>query len=339
MRCFLRVTRNSILAGIFTLFYVQASAGMPAPSRSEISRNQLIDGQKATLRDLLIQLKNKYKVNILFDDGLVNQPANRALLTGSATLEQSLTRILQPHKLYFKKVSEDVYVITREKETRSRSTTIEIDSSVREEAFPSLADKSKEARVVPQLENLNLGTPSSDRSVGGKVTDEKGEPLPGVNILLKGTTRGLTTDVNGYFSIDVPNGEAVLVFSFVGYLSREVVVGSRTNVDVSLVVDQKSLEEVVVVGYGTQKKADLTGAVGTVSGNDILSRRTVKATDALQGAVSGVTVSRSGSRPGSNASIRIRGVTTIGDSNPLVIIDGIPGDIYNTSGKWDHLLS
>ncbi len=324
MRCFLRVTRNSILATIFTFFYVQASIGMPIPSSPEIAHNQSIDGHRATLRDLLIQLKNKYKVNILFDDGLVNQPANRALLTGNATLEQSLTRILKPHKLYFKKVSEDVYLITREKEAKSRSITIEIDSLVREEAFPGLPDKSKEARVIPQLESLNLETPSSDRSVRGKVTGEKGEPLPGVNILLKGTTRGLTTDINGYFSIDVPNGDAVLVFSFVGYLSQEVVVGSRTSVEVSLKVDEKALEEVVVVGYGTQSRQTMTTSISKLDTEVLKNGVFSNPASALQGTIPGLRVINTSGQPGSSPSILLRGGASINSPGaPLVLVDGI----------------
>lgn len=313
------------MATIFTFFYVQASIGMPVPSSPEIAHNQLIDGHMATLRDLLIQLKNKYKVNILFDDGLVNQPANRALLTGNATLEQSLTRILKPHKLYFKKVSEDVYLITREKETKSRSTTTEIDSFVREEAFPGLPDRSNEARAIPQLESLNLETPSSERSVEGKVTDEKGEPLPGVNVLLKGTTRGLTTDVNGYFSIEVPNGEALLVFSFVGYQNQELVVGERRTFDVLLKPENNALDEVVVIGYQTVRKGDVSTAISSISEKDIQDIPVVNVSQALIGKIPGLTLQQTSGAPGNAPVMRIRGSGSISSgNNPLYVIDGYP---------------
>lgn len=324
------------MATIFTFFYVQAPAGTPTPSQSEISHNQLIDGQKSTLRDLLIQLKNKYKVNILFEDGLVNQPANRALPSGNATLEQSLTRILQPHKLYFKKVSEDVYVITREKEAKSRPAIIKIDSLAREEAFPGLPDKSEDARVIPQPESLNPGVPSPDRPVRGKVTDEKGEPLPGVNILLKGSQRGTTTDINGEFSINIPDNEAVLVLSFVGYLTEEIQVGSQSVVDLSLKVDEKSLEEVIVVGYGTQKKVNMTGAVSSVDFENqaLQSRALTNVSTMLAGMSSGIRVQQQNGLPSdnNNASLNVRGVGSLNNSSaPLIVVDGQVADINSVS--------
>lgn len=104
----------------------------------------------------------------------------------------------------------------------------------------------------------------ADRTVKGKVTDETGEPLPGVSIVIKETRHGMTTDANGLFSIVVPDENAVLVFSFVGYLNQEVMVGARSAIDIEMEVDEKSLEEVVVVGYGTQKRRDVTGAIASV---------------------------------------------------------------------------
>jgi len=160
--------------------------------------------------------------------------------------------------------------------------------------------------------------------VSGTVLDESEQPLPGASILVKGTSTGTVTDIDGEYQINVPDQDAVLVFSFLGYITREESLNNRQVIDVTLEPDMSELGEVVVVGYGTQKKSDLTGAVATIGGRDLADRRTPNVSQALQGQVSGVMVTRSNNAPGSSANIRIRGVTTIGDSNPLIIMDGVP---------------
>ncbi|RAW00543.1 SusC/RagA family TonB-linked outer membrane protein [Pseudochryseolinea flava] len=160
--------------------------------------------------------------------------------------------------------------------------------------------------------------------VTGTVIDDTGSPLPGVNVLIKGTTRGTTTDSDGKFVINVDSENDVLVFSFIGYEMKEVVVGKQTDISVTLASDITSLEEIVVVGYGTQKKSDLTGAVGTVKTEEIQERQAPSVSQALAGRVSGVNVSVNSGRPGGQSSIRIRGFSSISTSNnPLYVIDGV----------------
>ncbi|MBB3839637.1 TonB-linked SusC/RagA family outer membrane protein [Runella defluvii] len=164
-----------------------------------------------------------------------------------------------------------------------------------------------------------------DRNITGTVSDEKGVGLPGVSILVKGTQRGTNTDVNGNYRLSIPDDNIILVFSFVGYLSQEINVANQTSLTISLKPDTKSLEEVVVVGYGVQKKKDLTGAVSTINSEMFKERKETQVAQALQGAMSGVMVSRSGANGAmGGATIRIRGITTIGSSDPLVIVDGVP---------------
>jgi TonB-linked SusC/RagA family outer membrane protein len=165
---------------------------------------------------------------------------------------------------------------------------------------------------------------SQTSSVSGTVQDENNEPLPGASILLKGTTTGAVTDVDGKFNLDVSGANPVLVVSFLGYLTQEIAVNNRSNINVQLMADLSELGEVVVVGYGTQKKSDLTGAISTLGGRDLAERRTPNISQALQGAVPGVMVTRNNNAPGSSATIRIRGITTIGNSDPLIIMDGVP---------------
>jgi TonB-linked SusC/RagA family outer membrane protein len=163
--------------------------------------------------------------------------------------------------------------------------------------------------------------------ITGKVTDENGSALPGVTVTLKGTTTVVGTDNNGAFRIEVPNDQAVLVFSFVGYASKEVSVSGKSVINVSLRSDSKSLNEVVVVGYGTQKRANVTGAVSSVSGKTISALPVGGVDQALQGRVAGLTVTNNGS-PGTAPIVQIRGVSSVGyGSDPLYIIDGFPGSI------------
>lgn len=162
--------------------------------------------------------------------------------------------------------------------------------------------------------------------ITGTVVDSNGEAVIGANVLVKGTTNGTITDIDGKFSLEVPEG-AMLLVSYIGYGDYETKVGNQSNLSITLKEDSQALDELVVVGYGTMKKNDLTGAVGAVKGDDLASRRTTQLSTALQGATSGVLVTRDNSAPGATASIKIRGVTTIGETSPLVIIDGVPGDI------------
>lgn len=165
-----------------------------------------------------------------------------------------------------------------------------------------------------------------DRTVTGTVRDENNAGLPGVSVVLKGTQRGTTTNTEGRFELTVPDmGSPVLVFSYVGYLSQEITIGTQTTLNIPLIPDTKALEEVVVVGYGVQRKKDLTGAVSTINSEMFKERKETQVAQALQGAMSGVMVTRNGANGAmGGATIRIRGVTTIGNSDPLVIVDGVP---------------
>ena len=169
------------------------------------------------------------------------------------------------------------------------------------------------------------------KTITGTVVDPNGEAVIGANVLVKGTTNGTITDMDGKFSLEVPEG-AMLLVSYIGYGDYETKVGNQSNLSITLKEDSQALDELVVVGYGTMKKKDLTGAVGAVKGESLAARKTTQLSNALQGAVAGVTVTRDNSAPGATAgSIKVRGVTTIGDTSPLVIIDGIPGSINDVN--------
>lgn len=174
---------------------------------------------------------------------------------------------------------------------------------------------------------------SADQTVSGKVTDEKGAGLPGVSVVLKGTQKGATTDGEGSYSLVVPTSQnAVLVFSFVGYISQEVAVGNQSTVNVSLAVDSKSLNEVVVVGYQAQSRRKLLSSVATVSGKDLNERVATNPTTLLQGKLPGLQVIQGSGEPGNEGvQLRIRGITTFSGagSDPLIIVNGLPGSLTN----------
>ncbi len=163
-------------------------------------------------------------------------------------------------------------------------------------------------------------------SITGTVTDEAGDPMPGVNIIVKGTFTGVVTDIDGKYTINAPSEQSILVFSFVGYLTEEIPVSGQRNITVKLVEDTQQLEEVVVVGYGTMKKRDLTGSVSNIRSDKLLDRPAVNAGQALQGRFAGVDIIQNSGVPGGELRIRVRGDNSISSSSdPLWVVDGIVG--------------
>ncbi|WP_223809014.1 SusC/RagA family TonB-linked outer membrane protein [Rufibacter hautae] len=168
-------------------------------------------------------------------------------------------------------------------------------------------------------------------TVRGKISDEKGTGMPGVTVMLKGTTSAAPSASDGTYAIELPDGNGTLVFSFMGYKPLEVAVNNRTTIDVSLVPDAESLDEVVVVGYGTQKKSDLTGSVSAVSSEEFNVGPQLSPQQLIQGKMAGVNISQNSGKPGASNTVRIRGGTSLtGSNDPLYVIDGVP--ISTSSG-------
>lgn len=173
-----------------------------------------------------------------------------------------------------------------------------------------------------------LSMAAQDRTVSGKVLDAKQQPLVGVAVLVEGTTKGVTTAENGEFSVEIAQGEAVLNVTCLGYISQKVKVpASQENITVYLQEDAIMLDEAVVIGYGTQKRVNLTGAVATVGSKELENRVAHSLTNMLQGSVAGLNITTSSGKPGSSPSINVRGVTSINGADPLVLIDGAVGDL------------
>lgn len=175
---------------------------------------------------------------------------------------------------------------------------------------------------------------AQERTVTGTVTADQEGPLPGVNVTVQGTTTGVMTDANGTYSLKVPGPSAVLVFSSIGYVSQNVTVGDQTTINVVLVSDVQALQEVVVTGYSTQRRRDLTGSVGVVETEQLTAIPTGNVTNQLQGQTSGLTVVGSG-QPGETSRVRIRGFSSFENNDPLYIVDGVPTQDISTLNPND----
>ncbi len=185
-------------------------------------------------------------------------------------------------------------------------------------------DKSTINKKEKHLQDEDLEADQSQkRTITGKVSDERGKSLPGASVVVKGTTVGVTTDMDGYYSLEIPDNAEMLVFSFVGMQTLEIPVSGKTSIDVSMEENAIGIDEVVAVGYGKMKKSDLTGAVAIIKSDDIAYKATANAAQALQGKVAGLQVTNSGS-PGSSPVIRVRGLGSVrSDTEPLFVVDGV----------------
>ncbi len=185
------------------------------------------------------------------------------------------------------------------------------------------------------LENSLREAPVAIRVSGKVVSDEDGEGIPGVTVRVKGTSQGTITDFEGNFSLEVPSEESVLLISSIGFVTQEVTVGNQTTFNITLESDLKQLEEVVVVGYGTQEKKDITGSVASVGGESIAERGTVSPMQAVQGQVAGVDISTGSGRAGAGFDIQIRGQNSLAGGDPLFVVDGVIVDNINFLNPQD----
>ncbi|GAA0878214.1 TonB-dependent receptor [Algoriphagus jejuensis] len=279
------------------------------------------------LKDGLTSLEKQFDVSIAFKDDLVAQKQIRTTKKNFQTVEEGLKEILKGSGLTYEKAGSGFFVIFPVKGKKPMGLTpLESPLTATMTAHSSSAGI-KGLDVTNRSDQLRR----YDVTVTGKVTDENGNGFPGVNILVKGTSTGAVTNTNGDFSINAPDGNATLVFSFVGYISQEVTVQNRSVVNVMMEVDESNLEEVVVTALGIEKSAKSLGfATSKVKSEELTINRTPNLMNALQGKVAGVNISGLGTGPGGTSKIRIRGQSSIsGQNNPLIVINGVPIDNTN----------
>lgn len=258
----------------------------PAHSQNEIKLSlKLIE---VKINEVLDEVEKNSSLHFVFDNSLLNYNKLFTIVENQISIKDLLTKISYQSQLRFKQVNDNINV-----------------------------------KVVEEIESVQPIAESEEIEITGKVSDKSGLPLPGVTVTVLGSSIGTVTDIDGRYTIEVSDG-ALLVFSFIGMKPRRVEIGSRTTIDVVMEEDISSLEEVVVVGYGTQKRSDITGSVGVVSAKEFEDEPIVQVGQALQGKVAGVQVSQNSGAPGSGLLIRVRGTGTVNNAEPLYVIDGNP---------------
>ncbi|CAN5608555.1 TonB-dependent receptor [soil metagenome] len=302
-------------------------------STNELAKNNNKDQQteQKNLKNVLSELEHKYNVSILFRTDLDEKISISSEDRFLSTLENELNHILLPNGFLFEKVKEDFYVVKKSTEERHQIVKIENNRSntdifKRSEYLNIDRIASKNSNIIRELQQF---------AVSGTVTSaEDNESIPGVNVLVRGTSIGAITDINGAYTINAPDGNATLVFTYVGFESQEVPINGRSTINVSINPDLRQLQEVVVVGYGSVRKSDLTGSVSSVSEKEIREVPVASLDHALQGRAPGVQVTQNNSAPGGSVSVRVRGGNSVVSGNePLYVIDGFP--IYPNDGNFN----
>lgn len=277
------------------------------------------DNERSELKTFLSSLERKFGVYFTFESGVVQGKYIPVEVTITDDLEETLLKVLNPLHLKFKKISDKYYTIYPRDEGRREKGEASAMGRLQRPDSPAIAflyHRGREEAYTFQTQAL---------TVSGSVMDENNQPLPGASVLEKGTTNGTTTDASGKYTLSIHDENSVLVFSFIGYASQEIAVNGRTTINVSLTQGMHSLEEVVVIGYGTQRKEDLTGAISQMSADDLDAYPVFSVSQAFKGRAPGVMVTQNSGRPGGEVSVRIRGDNSIiGNNEPLYVVDGFP---------------
>ncbi len=299
----IRLMRITVLQCFLVCFFGGISWAIDGKAQAALSQKITLDIQNQEVKNVLKHLEKQTNVKFVFSSKLIQSNRKATIKVNDALLSSVLDQLLKPLQLEYK-VSDDLIIIKPDK------TPLKVSDPVSQNNDPTLV--------------------TAERTIQGVVKEESGTALPGVSIVVKGTQNGTLTDVSGKYSLNIPEGDATLIFSFVGFLSQEVVLGANESlVNITLKTDDKALEEVVVVGYGTQKKESLTGAIATVTSKDldrVHGGSTVSS--GLAGKIAGVTFRMPDGRPGAGANIQIRNM-----GNPLYVIDGIQQD----AGQFNNL--
>lgn len=251
-----------------------------------------------------------------------SQVTTVSIKTGQMRLTELFTLIEQQSEFLFFYVDADVKDVEVNLKTRSNK----IDDIL------SQALKGTNLTYIINDRNVNIlkrqEIQQQTKLITGVVTDQNGDPIIGANVIVKGTTNGTITDIDGKYSLNVAPTE-ILIVTYIGYNREEIKIEGRSVINIRMTEDTQTLDEVVVIGYGTARKIDLTGSTSSLGGDKLKMKNTPQLSSQLQGQMAGVQITRSSGDPTSGATIRVRGVTTLSTNDPLVIVDGVPGDINN----------
>ncbi|WP_266366316.1 SusC/RagA family TonB-linked outer membrane protein [Tellurirhabdus rosea] len=315
-----RRLRQTLLLSLFLAFVAGLSPAFPDPVQEYLAKRLTIHAQNTEIRKVLSEIEKATGVQFVYSSEVLNAHQKITVEASNSTLEEVLGKVLKPLRVRYELVGRKLILsagLASAPETGLLLPVEKPEENLRAEASRAEAPK---------------------RAVTGQVTDEKGQGLPGVSVVLKGTQRGTTTTASGSFQLDVPEeGSPVLVFSYVGYETREVPVGSQSTFRISLTPESKALTEVVVTALGIKKSAKSLGyATASVAAEEITVNRTANFMNALQGKMAGVNITPLGSGPAGTSKIRIRGQSSFGGNNsPLIVVNGVPIDNTNFGARGD----
>jgi TonB-linked SusC/RagA family outer membrane protein len=285
-----RLKKLRLASGLLLLLLAMA-INVQASTYSESVKFDL-KMNKVSLKEVFQTITEQSEFKFIYNNDVVNDKQKVSVNTDGARVEEILDEILPQFNLEYRVVDRQVIVFPVEAKAKS------------ETASPA-------------------GT-QQQKTITGRVVDEKSEPLPGVTVIVKGTTRGALTNINGEFKLDLNAGDRVIEFSFVGMKSQEITIGDQSTFDVIMADDLVGIDEVVVVGYGVQKKVTSTGSVVSATGEELMKSPSTNLSNNLIGRLPGLTsVTRSGEPGNDGATLRIRGSNTLGDNSPLVVVDGV----------------
>ena len=330
---------NYLLISLFVLIHFQALSQSEVYYASRTNAGLYDAGNKHSLQQSLRDLERSFGVSIAYKDEWVEDRIVANDIADFKSVEEALNELLRSTDLFYEKAGDRFYVIYERKTEKPKLGGKKSVSLL----LPPLYTPSavQFASIKRELNLQQIALKPVEFIVTGVVRDENNSAFPGVNILVKGTSSGTSSNADGQYSLDVGDGNAILVFSFVGYTSQEVAVAGRSVVDVVMVQDVRSLDEVVVTALGIEKSTKSLGyATSKVDSKELVVNRTPNFMNALQGKIAGVNISSLGTGPGGTSKIRIRGQSSIsGQNNPLIVINGVPIDNTNFGTNPNNLAS
>lgn len=298
----------------FMIFLVFGATAMASGTSAQelLARNVTLNVADTELKSILNLLEKQADVKFAYSQKTIRAYRQVSLSVNGKSLSETLNMLLNPLDISYQVLSGRILLTPKVNEKKH-----------------SFSDEPKPASEQSVL---------LSREIRGIVSDETGTGLPGVSIIIKGTQQGTVTDAEGRYVLPVPDNDAVLIFSFVGYGSQEVAVGNRTLIEIMLETDQKALEEVVVVGYGTQKRGTVTAAISSVPMKEIQDMPVSNVATAMQGKIPGVVIQQNSGAPGSTPAIKVRGFGSITAGNtPLIVVDGniVSADVFAQINSTD----
>jgi TonB-linked SusC/RagA family outer membrane protein len=281
--------------------------------------------QTRDLKTVLNDVANRLKISLSYDSETVKGKKVDANVLDELNklqdAETSLRVLLTPFQLSYEKLAENYFIILK---NRKKAKIQKIEKKGNFEIItPQKVEGKLPQQVVPEILEKNNVATETTRAISGTVKDNKGEPIPGVAVLVQNTLIGTTTDAEGKYNLNVPEGNNILIFSSVGYITQEVNIDAKAIIDVVLQDNVANLQEIVVIGYGTVQKSDLTGSVSSIKSDEIVKIPSFNPLQALQGKIAGVQVSSGSGAPGEAPVVRIRGTGTFNNASPLYVVDGV----------------